>query len=51
VREYKRFLFFFPQSAKSRRSAAEDARFISAAEWDEALAVCDNLISKDPAHR
>jgi len=50
VREYKRFLFFFPRSARAEEAMLKTARsYFRGQKWDEALAGCDNLISKDPA--
>jgi tetratricopeptide (TPR) repeat protein len=50
VREYKRFLFFFPQSARAEEALLKTARsYFRGQKWDEALAACDHLIRKDPA--
>ena len=50
VREYKRFLFFFPQSAKAEEALLKTARsYFRGQKWEEALAACDNLIKKNPA--
>jgi TolA-binding protein len=50
VREYKRFLFFFPRSARAEEALLKTGRsYFRGQKWEEALAVCDTLIKKDPA--
>ena len=50
VREYKRFFFFFPRSAKAEEAMLKIARsYFRGQKWEEALAACDRLIQKDPA--
>jgi tetratricopeptide (TPR) repeat protein len=50
VREYKRFLFFFPRSARSEEALLKIARsYFRGQKWEEALSACDGLIQKNPA--
>jgi tetratricopeptide (TPR) repeat protein len=50
VREYKRFLFFFPQSARAEEALLKTARsYFRGQKWEEALAACDHLIKKNPS--
>jgi tetratricopeptide (TPR) repeat protein len=50
VREYKRFLFFFPQSAKAGEALLKIARsYLRGQKWEEALSACESLIQKSPA--
>jgi tetratricopeptide (TPR) repeat protein len=50
VREYKRFLFFFPRSARAEEALLKTARsHFRGQKWEEALAACDLLIKKNPS--
>ena len=50
VREYKRFLFFFPQSGRAEEARLKTARsYFRGQKWEEALAACESLIQKNPA--
>ena len=49
IREYKRFFFFFPHSAKSEEALLKIAKsWFSEKRWDEAIVACDDLIKKFP---
>jgi tetratricopeptide (TPR) repeat protein len=49
AREYKRFLFFFPQSERAEEAILKTARaYFRGEKWDQALVACDDLIKKDP---
>jgi len=50
ITEYKRFLFFFPQSPRVEEALWKIAKsYFSGKKWDEAISACDNLLRKIPA--
>jgi len=49
ITEYKRFLFFFPQSLRAEEALWKTAKsYFNGKKWDEALSACDNLVRKFP---
>jgi TolA-binding protein len=49
IREYKRFLFFFPQSVRGDEAVLKIAQsHLRNGKWEEALSVSDNLIRRYP---
>ncbi len=49
VTEYKRFLFFFPQSTQAEGVLFKVAKaYYNGKKWDEAITFCDNLLRKFP---
>lgn len=50
IREYKRFLFFFANSARAEEAQLKIAKsYFNEKRWDEAISACDDLIKKFPA--
>jgi len=50
ITEYKRFLFFFPQSPRAEEALWKIAKsYFSGKKWDEAISACENLLKKFPA--
>jgi len=50
IREYKRFLFFFPHSARAEEAQLKIAKsYSNENKWDEAISACDDLMKKFPA--
>lgn len=50
IREYKRFLFFFPHSVRAEEALLKTARsYFNERKWDEALSAGDDLVKKFPA--
>jgi tetratricopeptide (TPR) repeat protein len=49
ITEYKRFLFFFPQSPRVEEALWKVARsYFNGKKWDEAISACDDLLKKFP---
>ena len=49
ITEYKRFLFFFPQSAKVEEALLKIAKsYFNGRKWDEAISACVDLLKKFP---
>jgi len=49
ITEYKRFLFFFPQSFRTEEALWKIAKaYFHGKKWDETLTACDDLIKKFP---
>ncbi len=50
ITEYKRFLFFFPQSSRVEEALWKVAKsYFSGGKWDDAISACENLLKKIPA--
>ena len=50
VTEYKRFLFFFPQSGRAEEALSRIAKsYFNGKKWDEAVSACDEWLKKFPA--
>ncbi|MBM4333874.1 MAG: tetratricopeptide repeat protein [Deltaproteobacteria bacterium] len=50
IREYKRFLFFFPHSVKADEALVKIAEsYFNGRRWEEAIVICDDLIKKFPS--
>lgn len=50
ITEYKRFLFFFPQSSRAEEALGKIANsYFNGKKWDEAISACDDLLKKFPA--
>ncbi len=50
ITEYKRFLFFFPQSPRVEEALGKVAKsYFNGKKWDEAISACDDLLKKIPA--
>jgi tetratricopeptide (TPR) repeat protein len=50
VREYKRFLFFYPRNDRTEEALLKTARsYFRGQKWEEALSACDHLVSRNPA--
>ena len=50
VTEYKRFLFFFPQSDRVEEALSRIAKsYFNGKKWDEAVTACDEWLKKFPA--
>jgi len=50
VTEYKRFLFFFPQSGRVEEALSRIVKsYFNGKKWDEAVATCDEWLRKFPA--
>ncbi len=49
ITEYKRFLFFFPQSTEAKEALWKIAKsYFNGKRWDDAISACDDLITKFP---
>ncbi len=49
VTEYKRFLFFFPQSDRADEAYLGEARsYFAGKRWDDAIGACEEMIKKKP---
>jgi TolA-binding protein len=49
ITEYKRFLFFFPQSTEAKEALWKVAKsYFNGKRWDDAISACDELIRKFP---
>jgi tetratricopeptide (TPR) repeat protein len=49
ITEYKRFLFFFPQSSRVEEALWKVAKsYFGGKKWDEAISACENLLKKIP---
>jgi len=50
ITEYKRFLFFFPQSGRAEEALGKVAKsYFNGQKWDETLSACDDWLKKFPA--
>ena len=50
ITEYKRFLFFFPQSGRAEEALWKIAKsYFNGQKWDETLSACDDWLKKFPA--
>ena len=50
IREYKRFLFFYPRSNRTEEALLKNARsYFRGQKWEEALSACDHLVNRNPA--
>ncbi len=50
IREYKRFLFFYPRNNRTEEALLKTARsYFRGQKWEEALSACDHLVSRNPA--